>query len=104
MKADVLLRLKEAVAADPRSLRQLSLDAGLGENYVQQMLRDGKDPTVDKLEALLETLGKGDMFYVLTGLRVRPQDLSFLQLVLSAPESLRGAILQILSAVEAGQS
>ena len=104
MKENWLERLREVIDADQRSLRQISMDAGLGPNYVQQMLHNGKAPTIDKLQAILDTLGTARTFYIITGVHVSQRDVEFLQLVLAAPEHLRGPIRQILAAVEAGQS
>lgn len=101
MDIDSLNRLRTLVEADPRSYRKISLDAGLGPNYVQQALSGSKDLTIDNLQALLATLGQSNIIYVLTGISAEPQDLEFLQLILSAPPSVRGSIAQIISAVQA---
>lgn len=49
-------RLEAAIEASEMSKREISIAAGLGENYVQQMLRDGKEPSVSCLIAIAAAL------------------------------------------------
>ena len=71
-------RLLEAIEADPRSLKRLSADIGHGPNYIQQMIKNGKEPGSDKLAKLLDELGQEAALYVMTGVRIVPADLKFL--------------------------
>ena len=41
------------------SMRQLSLDAGLGQGYVHSILKEGNSPTVESLEKIAKALGVG---------------------------------------------
>ncbi|MBY6005401.1 helix-turn-helix transcriptional regulator [Salipiger bermudensis] len=81
MKEDWFQRLEEVIEADGRSLRKLSEDAKLGPNFVQQLLKYRKDPRASQLSKLLDALGKPAEFYVLTGSRLQPVDIEFLELV-----------------------
>ena len=101
MNESWLTRLKALIEADGRSLRQVSIDAGLGPNFVQQMLKDGKDPTIEKLQAVLLALGQDKLLFVMTGVDLSPSDIEFLRLLKAAPENVRGSIRQILDAVKA---
>lgn len=83
MENNWLDRLREAIEKDGRSLNQLSIDAGLGRNYVQQMIKDGKKPGAEKLASILDALGQEVSFYVLTGLKFNPSDLELLRIVSS---------------------
>lgn len=65
-------RLKEVVEADGRSLRAISQAAGFGENYLQQMLKDQKDPSFTKLAKVLSELGPNATFYVTSGMKPDP--------------------------------
>ncbi|TMV86131.1 hypothetical protein FGG78_20170 [Thioclava sp. BHET1] len=85
MKKDWFARLKEAIASDPRSLRKLSEAANKGPNFVQQMLKNEKEPGVDNLAAVLDALGDEASLYVLTGAHISQRDLEFLQLFKSLP-------------------
>lgn len=73
MEDEWRVRLNEVVRDDGRSLRALSLAAGFGENYVQQMLKDKKDPSFTKLAKVLAVLGPTATFYVTSGLRPDPE-------------------------------
>jgi transcriptional regulator with XRE-family HTH domain len=80
MDSEWLTRFKEALAADGRSPRALSLDAGLGPNYVSEMLHKGKEPGVDKLLRLCAEM-KVSATYILTGSEVSPQSEEMLGLL-----------------------
>lgn len=60
-------RLIEAIHNDGRSLRAISLDAGLGPNYVNQLIAPtSRGPTAEKLIKLLNTL-RVSPTYIITG-------------------------------------
>lgn len=48
-------------------MKAISLAAGLGENYVQQLVKDRKKPRIDSFVKLLEALGRTDAIYIITG-------------------------------------
>lgn len=50
-------RLKEAIADDGRAAKTISLAAGLGQNFIQQMLAKNQRPKLSTLDKLLEVLG-----------------------------------------------
>ncbi|WP_198167892.1 helix-turn-helix transcriptional regulator [Ketogulonicigenium robustum] len=50
-------RLEEAIRSDDRSMREISLAAGKGPNYVQQLLKNKKHPGAGNLTKLIEILG-----------------------------------------------
>ena len=74
-------RLKDAIAQDERSLRQLSTAMGRGQNYLQQALKDGKEMGAGKVMSILQILGPDLAMYVLTGQRITPIDRDFLGLI-----------------------
>lgn len=66
-------RFKAAVAEDGRSLRQLSIDAGVGENYLQQQLK--KHPpgvSVDYFLRVLRALGRDPALHIIAGFKIDP--------------------------------
>lgn len=67
-------RLKECIEKDGRSLRSLSLAAKHGPNFVQQLLKNEKDPGFQKLADLLSVLGADATVYVTTGVRLGTPD------------------------------
>lgn len=93
-------RLKEMIDADGRSLRAISKAAGFGENYVQQMLKDKKQPTFPKLARVLGVLGSVATLYVTTGLRLTPEAERFLRLALGLDEKSQKDVRDALAALE----
>ncbi|MGV1752822.1 hypothetical protein [Agrobacterium sp. CG674] len=93
MKQGWYERLIEAIKSDGRSVRAISLEAKCGPNYVQQMMTDGKRPTVDKLMAILEVLGEARTFEVLTGEKIDDEDIEFIRLSSGLDSSQKKAAL-----------
>ena len=87
-------RFKAAVQQDPRTPRQISLAAGLGVNYVQQALKDGKNISVANLLKILDVLGGASAFYILTGYDFGPDDDEMCRLVLGLDPALRRSALR----------
>jgi lambda repressor-like predicted transcriptional regulator len=75
MSKDWRARLIEMIEKDGRSLRAISAAApGVGENYLQQMLKNEKEPTFPRLASVLSVLGPDAAVYVTTGIRLGTQD------------------------------
>jgi hypothetical protein len=81
MKSDIVERLKIAIAADARANSKISTDAGLGVNFIQQLIAHGKMPGADKLSAILAALGPDAFMYVMTGLNVTDEDFEFIRIL-----------------------
>lgn len=101
MTKNWFIRLREAIEADPRKMRQISREAGFGVNYVQQMLRDEKEPGTDHLARLLEVLGQRSALYVLMGVQVSEDDEEFLRIASSLPRDLKADALRFFRTLEA---
>lgn len=93
MNEDWFPRLLAAIDSDGRSKRAISMAAGLGPNFVQQMSKDGKVPGADKLLAILNALGTARTFYVLTGIEMRAEDEEMFREFLSLPVEMREKLL-----------
>lgn len=89
MQKTWLDRFREALEADQRSMREVSLKAGLGPNFVQQMLTNGKEPGIEKMIRLLNALGTGATLYVISGIEFSREDEGLLSAVLSLDPDLR---------------
>ena len=89
-------RLKAAIAKDGRSPRKLSLDAGLGPNYLEQTFSRGSAPTQNKLAAVMDQLGQDAALYIYTGVEMDRETLRFIQLLSDAPAPLRQSVLDLL--------
>lgn len=73
MSTDWRERLKRVIKDDGRSLRALSAEAAVGENYLQQMLKDEKDPGFTRLAKILSVLGPEATVYVTSGAALDPE-------------------------------
>jgi len=97
-------RLVELIDADSRSYRELSRDAKCGPNFVQQMIKDGKDPRASQLNRLLDALGDGADVYVMTGLKLSREGLEFLRVVSALDEGARQDAMSLLQRLKGNQS
>lgn len=94
-------RLKEAINNDGRSLRAISMAAGLSPNYLTQALADGKEPGINKLMAILDSLGAASRSYVLIGQKTTPEDEEFLRLLLALSPEVRANALDFFRSLQA---
>lgn len=89
-------RFVQLIKNDSRSMDDISKQAHCGQNYVQQMIKYNKRPSVDKFLAILKVLGDASAIYVLTGFEVKEQDLRLINILNEADETRREAILTLL--------
>jgi len=93
-------RLEAAVGGDGRSLRDISLAAGLSHGYLHGILRNGKEPTLDRFIRICAEVNVS-LTHVLTGADVSPAT----EAILEALESDPGARERVLLALRrAGSS
>jgi transcriptional regulator with XRE-family HTH domain len=90
------IRLDEAVKASGRSRRSVSMGAGRGSNYLDSVLREGKDPTVDSLIRICQELGVTTA-YILHGVDISPNALKLVDLLESADPEMREIALAVLN-------
>lgn len=96
MNEDWLDRLVDLIKADGRGMKPLSRAAGLGENFIQQMIKDRKVPSIEKLMAILDVLGGTSAIYVLTGFKLSSEDLEIIKLFSNSDERRKKALLTLL--------
>ena len=89
MNSNWFPRLLDAIREDGRSMRKLSIDAGLGSNFVQQMVTNGKQPGAENLQRLLDALGYSKMIYILTGISFSEADAASVRCLLDLPPETR---------------
>lgn len=82
------------------SMSALSLKAGRGRNFVQQMLTTGRDPGIEKLSSVLEHIPEADAIYVVTGIRITARDLELLRALDGQPEGVLDGLLGTLHALQ----
>lgn len=74
-------------------MRSASLKAGLGHNYLHGIIKDGKDPTVERLMKVCSALNVSPAYILLGDAPSEADDL--LRLIQERPERL-AAIVQLL--------
>lgn len=96
-------RLLEAVRRDGRDMKAISLAAGLGENYVQQMVKERKKPRIDTLVRLLNELGRADTLWIITGQEFTDEDRQLLEVASSLEDEGKRALIAAFAALAAAQ-
>ena len=100
---DRLLSLIEESKNAGKDYKEISRAAGLGQNYVQQMVKNRKQPTVDKFLAIMNVLGKAKVGYVLTGEEISEEDLMLVEAAAGLPSSAKPAALDFFRQLSASQ-
>lgn len=90
-------RLQAAVDASGRSMRDVSLAAGVGANYLHGILRDGKEPTIDRLVAICEQLGVS-LVQIVYGAAMTAEAEELLKLYASLEPKRQKDLLRLLGA------
>jgi hypothetical protein len=88
-------RLLAAIDADERSDHALSLAAGLGPNFINQMRLYDKEPGVKQIIKLADVLGVS-LTYLFVGDDFTTQDEEFVQLLRNSTPEGREAVLTLL--------
>lgn len=88
-------RLATAVDGSGKSMRAISLAAGMGPGYLHSVIKEGKEPTISSLIAICREIG-ASLGYILLGQDVSSLDEEFLTLITNASEPQKRAILEIL--------
>lgn len=92
-------RLLAAVDADPRSDRKVSIAAGCGVNFVNELRTTSKEPSIEKVLRLAETVGVS-LSYVFLGREATAEEERFLGLYAAAPPYKRRAVVDLLAPEE----
>nr|WP_319250483.1 hypothetical protein [uncultured Celeribacter sp.] len=92
-------RLWIAIQEDGRSDRAISLEAGLGANYLGQTRKRESSPVSDKLNAILDVLGESAAIFVMTGVRITPEGIRAINAISNVPEHLRENAMSLLLAL-----
>lgn len=88
-------RLEEALHEKRISMRKASLDAGFSETFVHGIVKLGRDPGVQNLTTLCDSLGLSAA-YIIFGYDVSPEVERFLQFFQENPAK-REALLELLT-------
>lgn len=87
-------RLEAAAAEDNRSFREISLAAGLSHGYLHGILRDNKEPTLDRFSKICKELNKSTAF-ILLGANISAETEEIIKALEDHPDK-RAAILSLL--------
>lgn len=96
-------RLVDAIVRDGRDMKAISLAAGLGQNYVQQMVKDRKKPKIDTLVRLLNELGRADTLWIITGQEFTDEDRQLLEVAASLEDDGKRKLIEAFAALAAAQ-
>ena len=100
---DRFLELIEASKAAGRDYKEISREAGLGQNYVQQMVKHRKQPTVEKFLAIMNVLGKSKVGYVMTGAEITEEDMMLVEAAAALPPTAKPAALDFFRQLATAQ-
>lgn len=89
-----LTRIREAIEADGRSPRAISLAAKAGPNYLGEVLEKGKVPSISKLLAICAQLNVSAAF-ILTGADVSADGEEMLTLLAKLSPAQRQTLLDL---------
>jgi hypothetical protein len=92
-------RLLEAVERDGRDMKAISLAAGLGPNFVQQMVRYRKAPKIDSFVKLMKALGQSDVLYIITGNQFSDVDQQLYQIAAGLGDEDKKALIAAFAAL-----
>lgn len=84
-----------AIEGSGRSMRSISLEAGLSPGYLHTMMTEEKDPTVSSLQAIGQVLGVS-VSELLDGHPVAPETEELLVIWSALPAERRRALLDLL--------
>jgi transcriptional regulator with XRE-family HTH domain len=93
-------RLIEAIEADGRSPRAISLAANLGPNYLAQMIERGTAPSTPALVSLCEVLNVS-LTYIFTGAAMSPDQEELLRLSAELPEKQKDLLIEMARQLKA---
>jgi transcriptional regulator with XRE-family HTH domain len=96
-------RLKAEIQSSGKDYKELSKAAKLGPNYVQQLMKNDKQPTVDKFLAIMNVIDRSKIMYVLTGRSATAEDQQFLDAVQHLSDEQKRATADYLRLLVASQ-
>lgn len=88
-------RLQAAVDGDGRSMREISLAAGLSHGYLHGVLKDGKEPTLDRFARICQEMHLS-VAYILLGLDISEETEALISYAVKNPSRLT-ALVALLS-------
>jgi len=87
-------RLAEAVAKSDRSLRSISLKAGMGAGYLHGVLVEQKDPTIGNLAKIADQIGVS-LSHIIYGIELGADEERLLRLYARMTQRQKNAFLEM---------
>lgn len=87
-------RLIAAIENDERTPRAISLAAGLGPNYLNQMIERGTSPSIPALVSLCRALSLS-LTYIFTGAEMTPEQEELLRLSAELPDQQKDLLVDL---------
>jgi transcriptional regulator with XRE-family HTH domain len=100
MADDWKYRLLAAIDRDGRNDKEISLAAGLGQNFVNQFRHGTREPKTKQVLKLADALGVS-LTHIFLGEDVTRQDEEFFQLLRESSPEGRDAVLRLLRSLRA---
>lgn len=100
-KNDWFTRLSKAIRDDGRDMKAISKAAKCGQNYVQQMLKDGKEPGIDRFIRILATLGRPASLHIILGAELTAQDEELIRLISGLSDKQKQTALEFFRSLRA---
>ena len=88
-------RLREAVEASGRSMRDVSIDAKLSPGYLHSVLTEGKEPSIGKLAQITDALG-ASLIHILYDVEMTGDAEDLLRHYATLPDDQKEAFLNLL--------
>ena len=96
MRQDWFERLICAIKEDGRPYKQISEQAGLGVNFVSQMVNSRKYPSGENIRKIIDVMPGASTAEIFLGLEISDQNLEFLSLLERLGPEDQAAIHQML--------
>lgn len=96
-------RLAQGIKANGKSQREVSLAAKLGQGYVNSLLKEGKDPTIENLVKVCAAANLS-LSWVLFGVEMSRETEELIQEIERSGPARRAGLLQFLRGEEPSKS
>lgn len=87
-------RLRDSLAESGRSMRNVSLEAGLAHGYLNSILNEGKEPTVPNIARICREMDVS-LAWILLGINASPRAVKLIEFMERNPDRV-DSILSIL--------
>lgn len=88
-------RLAHSIKESGRSMRSISMSAGMSHGYIRSLLEENKDPTIGSLAKICDVIGVS-LPFIVYGYQLTAEQEEFINLFSKASPRDRNAILTLL--------